>query len=279
MMENDAYDDFMAKYQDYPRELFSLTESLRNSLPVNLEDENYNLGTMQKDDDIGLSSNIAVINAHSFEKSFNDYIQNYPQMPETEAKARVVFDFLNNHGVDNFSYERNKDDFLFKDDNGNDVTRENFYANTVYKNALTNTNFFDRNVGNIQILCLEPKSVADAPRNVTGLSQEKIDKFMNIPDEERLQILYKRGMYHESIHMAMGTADERKCDAFALLKTMKEHPQHAEAIFDVYNIQRSKMGYTAKTMRKKDGLQKQRAVKGGAMTYLMPNTYKKLEKY
>lgn len=279
MMENDAYDDFMAKYQDYPRELFSLTESLRNSLPVNLEDENYNLGTMQKDDDIGLSSNIAVINAHSFEKSFNDYIQNYPQMPETEAKARVVFDFLNNHGVDNFSYEQNKDDFLFKDDNGNDVTRENFYANAVYKNALTNTNFFDRNVGNIQILCLEPKSVADTPRNVTGLLQEKIDKFMNIPDEERLQILYKRGMYHESIHMAMGTADERKCDAFALLKTMKEHPQHAEAIFDVYNIQRSKMGYTAKTMRKKDGLQKQRAVKGGAMTYLMPNTYKKLEKY
>lgn len=102
---------------------------------------------------------------------------------------------------------------------------------------------------------------------------------MNIPDEERLQILYKRGMYHESIHMAMGTTDERKCDVFALLKIMKEHPKYAEAIFDVYNIQRSKMGYTVNTMRKKSGVQKQRTIKNGAMTYLMPNTYKKLKKY
>lgn len=279
MDANDIYDNFIAQYGDYPQELFSLAAQHRNSFSTNIEDENYNSGTMKKDDDIGLSSNIAVINAHSFEKSFNDYIQSNPQMSETEAKARVVFDFLNQHGVNTFSYEQHKDDVLFEADNGDIITRENFYANAIYNNALTNTNFFDRNIGNIQLLCLEPKSVADTPRNITGLPQENIDKFMNIPNEERLQILYKRGMYHESIHMAMGTTDERKCDVFALLKIMREHPEHAKTIFDIYNIQRSKIGYTIGTLHKKSGVQKQRAIKGGAMTYLMPNTYKKLEQY
>lgn len=47
-------------------------------------------------------------------------------MSETEAKARVVFDFLNKHGVYDFSYEQNKNDFLFNDDEGKPVTRENF---------------------------------------------------------------------------------------------------------------------------------------------------------
>ena len=279
MMENSVYDDFMTQYQNYPQELLSLIEGQRALLPINVEDENYNLGTMQKDTDIGLSSNLAVINAHSFEKSFADYKKNYPQMSETEAKARVVFDFLNAHGVNDLSYEQNKDDFLFKDNNGNNVSRENFYAAQVYKNALSNTNFFDRNVGNIQVLCLEPKSVTAMPRNIKGISQEKIDKFMNIPDEERLQILYKRGLYHEALHMAMGTTDERKCDVFALLKTMREHPKYAETVFDVYNAQRSKMGYTINAMRKREGEQKKRAIKNGAMTYLMPNTYTKLKKY
>ncbi len=279
MTVNNIYDDFMAQYQNYPQKLLSLVEGQRALLPINVEDENYNLGTMQKDEDIGLSSNLAVINAHSFEKSFDDYKKNYPQMSETEAKARVVFDFLNTHGVNDLSYEQNKDDFLYKDKNGNDVSRENFYATQVYKNALTNTTFFDRNVGNIQVLCLEPKSVTDMPRNIKGISQEKIDKFMNIPDTERLQILYKRGLYHEALHMALGTNDERKCDVFALLKTMKEHPNYAEAVFDVYNAQRSKMGYTLSVMRKREEMQKQRAIKNGVMTYLMPNTYNKLKEY
>ena len=39
------------------------------------------------------------------------------------------------------------------------------------------------------------------------------------------------------------------------------------------------MGYTVSTLHKKEGAGKQRAIKGGAMTYLMPNTYKKLEEY
>ena len=279
MSDKEIYDNFLKTYQDYPKELFSLIEELRPFLPANIEDENYNLGTMEKDKDLGLSSNMAIINAHSFEKSLNIYKEQNPQMPDTEAKARVVFDFLNEHGVDNLFYEKNKDDILFRDNSGNSITREQFYANAIYNNALTNTNFFDRNVGNIQILCLEPKSITATPRNIEGLPQEKINSFMNIPDDERLEILYKRGLYHESIHMALGTSDERKCDAFALLKMMKEHPNHAKAIFDIYNIQRSKMGYTISTLHKKNTEQKRRAIKGGAMTYLMPNTYKKLEQY
>ena len=128
-------------------------------------------------------------------------------------------------------------------------------------------------------MCLEPKSITDTPRNTVGLSQENIDKFMSIPTEERLEILYKRGLYHESIHMAMGTSDERKCDAFALLKTMKEHPKYAKTIFDIYNIQRSKMGYTVGVLKGKNEISRQAAIEGGAMTYLMPNTYQKLEQY
>lgn len=279
MSDKEIYDSFLKTYQDYPKELFSLIEELRPFLPANIEDENYNLGTMEKDKDLVLSSNMAIINAHSFEKSLNIYKEQNPQMPDTEAKARVVFDFLNEHGVDNLFYEKNKDDILFRDNSGNSITREQFYANAIYNNALTNTNFFDRNVGNIQILCLEPKSITATPRNIEGLPQEKINSFMNIPDNERLEILYKRGLYHESIHMALGTSDERKCDAFALLKMMKEHPNHAKAIFDIYNIQRSKMGYTISTLHKKNTEQKRRMIKGGAITYLMPNTYKKLEQY
>ena len=279
MMNADkVYDDFIDKYENYPKELFSLVSALRPFLPANKEDENYNLGTMKKRGNLGLSSNIAVINAHIFEKSFNDYKQNNPEMSEIEIKARVVFDFLKQHGIE-FSYEQNKDDFLFNDGNGNPINREQFYANVVYANALTNTNFFDRNVGDIQIMCLEPKSVTDTPRNTVGLSQESVDKFMSIPAEERLEILYKRGLYHESIHMAMGTSDERKCDAFALLKTMKEHPKHAKTIFDIYNIQRSKMGYTVGSLKGKNEISRQGIIEGGAMTYLMPNTYKKLEQY
>ncbi len=276
--QKDIYNKFMEEYGDYPKKLFALIDSVKKDLPETEEDENYNAGCMQKDADIGLSSNVAVINAYSFEKAFDDYRQRKSDMPETEIKARVVFDFLSQHGVD-FSYERNKNDFLFKDEQGKDVTREMFYANSIYKNALCNTNFFDRNVGNVQLLCLEPKSMTDMPRNIQGLSDQSVDRFMRIPDEERLRILYKRGMYHESIHIAMGTTDERKCDAFALLKVMKEHPKYAKTVFDVYNMQRSKMGYTVSTLHKKEGAGKQRAIKGGAMTYLMPNTYKKLEEY
>lgn len=278
MGQGQIYYDFIEQYKSYPKELFALVASERPYLSQNIEDENYNLGTMQRYKDRNISSNIAIASALSFSRAFNDYKQNNLDMSETEIKARVVFDFLNEYGV-NYSYEKNKDDILFADEKGTNITREQFYANAIYINALTNTNFFDNNIGNMQILCLEPKTVSDCPRNLEGLPQENIDRFMNIPDKERLEILYKRGMYHESLHMAMGTTDERKCDAFALLKTMKEHPDYAKTIFEIYNFQRSKMGYTVATLYGKSYISRINAIKGGAMTYLMPNTYKKLEQY
>ena len=44
--------------------------------------------------------------------------------------------------------------------------------------------FFDRNIGNVQIMCLEPKSVTDTPRNITGLLQKNIDKFIHLQDRK-----------------------------------------------------------------------------------------------
>lgn len=263
------------KHKDYPKQLAALIAGIRESLPANKEHPDYNFGTMEKDADISLSSNIAIANASKFKQAFDRYKRDFPSMPDMEAQARTVFDFLQQHNS-NFSYEKNKDDILF-----DNTTREQFYALKIYNDALSSTNFFDRHIGDMQVLCLEPKSASDLPRNTQGLSPEKVAAFQNIPANDRLDIIYKRGLYHESIHMAMGTTDERKCDAFALLKIMKEYPQYAQAVFDVYNIQRSKIGHTLKNMHGKEpgSYNHQRAVKSGTVTYLMPNTYKKLQEY
>lgn len=275
MNKETEYDDFLERYKDYPKQLVSLIDSERNGYATTEEIGNYNLGTMQKDEDIGLSTNIIIANANKFKSAFNEYKNQFPQMPEMEAQSRVVFDFLQENGS-NLSYDKNKDDILF-----GDVKRKHFYSGAIYKNALSNTNFFDRHIGNMQILCLEPKSVDSLPRAINGLPQEDIDKFKDIPPSERFEILHKRGLYHESVHMAMGTADERKCDAFALLKVMQEHPKHAKTIFDIYNMQRSKIGYTVSALHgvEENSSTYERTIKGGAMTYMMPNTYKKLEEY
>lgn len=275
MSTETAYNDFIEKYKDYPKQLASIVASECCSYAVSQEDGKYNLGTMQKDGDIDLSNNIVIANANKFKSARDEYKNHYPLMSDDEAQARVVFDFLRENGS-NFYYDRDKDDILF-----GDVKRKHFYSKAIYKNALSNTNFFDRYIGNMQILCLEPKSVDGLPRAINGLPQETIDKFKNIPSSERFEILHKRGLYHESVHMAMGTTDERKCDTFALLKIMQEHPKHAKNIFDIYNMQRSKIGYTISTMHgfEKDSTAYKRAIKDGTMTYMMPNTYKKLEEY
>lgn len=277
--ENDIYDNFISTHKDYPQQLAELIAREKTALPPNGEAWNYNLDTMEKDADIGLSANIVVANAHEFQKAFTRYKTENPQMDDIEARARVVFDFLQQNNS-SFSYDKNKNDILF-----GDVTRETFYGapkQSVFTNATANTNFFDRHIGNIQMICMEPKQANGLPRNVDGLSPEKTARYFAIPPEERLSILYERGFYHEAIHAAMGTTDERKCDVFAMLKVMKEHPDHAQAIFDVYNMQRAKSGYTVKEMHdaQKEGTAKyQRKIKTGAMTYLMPNTYRKLEEY
>ena len=270
-----AYNNFIEKYKDYPKQLASTIANERDTYATTQEDKNYNLGTMQKDEDIGLSANIVVVNANKFKSAYSNYKKQYPLMPETETQARVVFDFLKENGS-NFSYDENKNDILF-----GDVTRKHFYAEVIYKNALSNTSFFDRHIGNMQILCLEPKSENAMPRGMNDLPQETVDSFFKIPSSERFEILHKRGLYHESIHMAMGTTDERKCDTFALLKIMKEHSKHAKTVFDIYNMQRSKIGYTIDTLHGKEPSSPayERAIKSGVMTYMMPNTYKKLEEY
>jgi len=270
MDSEQIYDEFIKRYQAYPNHLASVVQGLRErgEFPENIEDENYNLGTMGKSS----SSNIVVMNALSFRQSFDDYKQQNPQMSETEAKARVVFNFLKQNGVDGLSYEKDKDEVVFDYDKDTHVTRAQFYATTVYEDSQTNTNFFDKHVGSAQLISVKPRSTAD-------VSQEQSKGFMKIPEKERFEILYKRGLYHESVHTALGTTDERKCDAFALLKIMKEHPKYAQAVFDVYNHQRSTIGYTLSRLYGKTGVSRQQDIQGGTMTYMMPNTYKKLEQY
>ena len=269
------YKKFIEDYSDYPKKLSELIARQVSSFVKTEESPQYNLGTMQKDADIGLSQNIVVINAYEFRESFEKIKKQNPQLSDTEARSRVVFDFLQKHGA-SFSYEQNKDDILF----GN-VTREQFYAQEIFNQALSNTNFFDRHIGNMQLICMEPKPNNALPRNIDGASQEIIEQFLAIPNDERAEILYKRGLYHEGLHTAMGTFDERKCDTFALLKIMQEHPRYAKAVFDIYNIQRSKIGYTVNRLLGKDinSPTYKREIKGGAMTSLMPNTYQKLEEF
>lgn len=264
------YDEFIKRYQAYPNHLASVVQGLseRGAFPENIEDENYNLGTMGKSS----SSNIVVMNALSFRQSFDDYKQQNPQMSETEAKARVVFDFLKQNGVDGLSYEKDKDEVVFDYDKNTHVTRAQFYAGTVYEDSQTNTNYFDKHVGNAQLISVKQ-------RGMTELSRICADGFSEIPKEEQLEILYKRGLYHESVHTALGTTDERKCDSFALLKIMKEHPTHAETIYDFYKQQRSTIGYSLSRLYGKDDKSRRQDIQGGTMTYVMPNTYKKLEQY
>ena len=270
MDSEQIYDEFIKQYQAYPNHLASVVQGLseRGAFPENIEDENYNLGTMGKSS----SSNIVVMNALSFRQSFDDYKQQNPQMSETEAKARVVFDFLKQNGVDGLSYEKDKDEVVFDYDKNTHVTRAQFYATTVYEDALINTNYFDKHVGNAQLISVKQ-------RGMTELSRICADGFSEIPKEEQLEILYKRGLYHESVHTALGTTDERKCDAFALLKIMKEHPKYAQVVFDIYNHQRSTIGYTLSRLYGKTGVSRQQDIQGGTMTYMMPNTYRKLKQY
>lgn len=152
------YNNFMEKYSDYPKKLAELIARQKDDFVKTAETATYNLGTMQKDEDISLSQNIVVINAYEFKSAYESYQRQNSQMSDIEAKSRVVFDFLQKHGS-YLTYDKNKDDFLFKNpEDSTDVTREQFYANSIYKNALTNTNFFDRHIGDMQLMCIEPKT-------------------------------------------------------------------------------------------------------------------------
>ena len=270
------YNEFIAKYKDFGKDLYDVHQSCRSVLAVSSEDELYNLGVNERDPDNPVRRNIVLANACRFRADLMIYKAKNPGMDEVEAKARVVLDFLQKNGQD-FSYEQNADDLLWE----KGPTRKEFYGSPkygVFDEIVGNTNFRDRHVGNMQIIAL-PEVKDGMPRG-TDEMRSKVEA-SGISAEEWNEIMLKRGLYHEAIHAACGTNDERKCDTFALLKVMKEHPKHAKLIFDVYNCARSKMGHTVNNLnavRDNEG-SKKRLIKGGAMTYMMPETYDKLKEY
>ena len=269
------YTSFIYKNKDFARSLYELYASCKEELPQNAESYLYNLGTMDRDADNPVNGNIVLANARAFKTALMRYKASNPQMDEVEAKARVVFDFLRANGQ-NLSYEDNAKDVLF-----GDVTREQFYGDgelSVFGEIIGNTNFKDRHVGNMQIISL-PEVKNDMPRGADELKDRVLSS--GISGDEWAEIMLKRGLYHESVHAAMGTTDERKCDVFALLKIMQEHPEYARLAFDVYNYCRSKIGFTLDAVHgvRNDENRMKREIKKGTMTYVMPETYKKLEHY
>lgn len=270
-----TYNEFIAQHKDFAKDLYDTYKSCSDGLVCSNEDALYNLGVNERDADNPVKGNIVLANAKLFNLALMRYKLQSPNMDDVEAKSRVIFDFLQKNGQD-FSYEKNADDVLW-----GDVTRKMFYGlskDGVFDEIVGNTNFKDRHIGNMQIIAL-PEVKSDMPRGADELLAEV--KASGISSEEWNEIMLKRGLYHEAIHASCGTTDERKCDAFALLKIMKEHPQYAKTAFDVYNYARSKIGHTVGEIHqvRNSEFDMQRKVKGGAMTYMMPETYEKLKEY
>lgn len=275
---NMDYDAFCEKYQYFAKDLCVLGKEIVSELKIPEEHPFYNAGTMARAKEASFSSNIVLANAREFKRA---YVNLPPEMGTDEKKARVVFGFLQQNGV-SLSYEQNSNDVLFVNpDNGKDVFRADFYAGMVFGNAVENTNYISRYIGDMQIITLPEQKPGQMPKNTKGLSAEVLEKLGRISEEERQEMFLKRGLYHESMHVALGTDDERKCDVFALLKVMKEHPEHAQEVFEVYNMQRSKIGHTVEAMSvsRKDAKVAADNVKIGTMTYLMPRTYATLRQY
>ncbi len=276
-----VYDDFIAKHQDFARQLRQTYLSCKDTLPQTIEDPLYNAGTMQRDADDSICDNIILANAHEFE-AYKTQIADRPESEQIKLKAEKVADLLRQNGVEMPTEKMG--DILFYEGN-TPISRETFYGfpkNSIYENITSNTCFFSRNIGQAQIICL-PDSPEKLPKSAKGLPKEIMDKVDAIPPEVFKEMTLKRGLYHEAVHAALGTTDERKCDTFALLRIMKEHPEHAETMWEVYNFARSKSKYTIENFQKAQSGDKDhpfdREVKKGTMTYLMPNTYKQLEQY
>lgn len=266
-MTNSVYDTFAEQYKDFARDLYVTFMSCKHLLPASEENEFYNRGATCREER-PFSPNIILADAHYLSASYaNSTAEN-----KTERGAGVVSRLLEENGVP----RKDDNEVLFYDDN-KAVTRRDFY-NLIYEHSQSNTNFFSQHIGGAQIITLPdvdglPKSAAFLPDDI----KSRIDAIA--PDTLK-SIILKRGLYHEAVHTALRTDDERKCDTFALLKVMQEHPAEALAIFDMYNFARSKSGYTVKAMRKavaKGNISGE--VKNGTMTYLMPNTYAQMKKY
>lgn len=270
-----SYASFIARYGEFAKDLYEMYEACNDSFEKTEESVLYNRGTMERDEDNPVNGNIVLANAELFRTSFMRYKAVNPDMDDVEARSRVVFDFLQKNGQ-SFSYEKNAGDVLF-----GDVTRKDFYGmgeQSIFGEVTGNTNFKDRHVGNMQIICL-PKPVNDMPRGAEekrGMLEE-----YGVSGGDWQDIMLKRGLYHESVHASFGTTDERKCDAFALLKIMKEHPKMAKLVFDVYKFSRSKIGHTISELNsvRNNREAMERKIKNGTITYMMPETFASLEYY
>ncbi len=260
------YDEFCNKYEHFARDLCLLSRDVKSELAMTEEDPLYNAGTMRRDADNPVVSHISLVNGHSVKTGFERAKKAHPEMSDEELKARMVFMVLQARGS-SLSYEQNGQDILF-----GDVTRNSFYAEQIFKEIIGNTNYQARHIGNMQLITLEDKGDA-MPRK----TEECRGYVSHIPAEERQEMFLKRGFYHESVHAALGTDDERKCDVFALLKVMKEHPTYAKEVFEVYNYQRSQADFTINSMHNSGNID--REVKKGTMTYVMPRTYAALRQY
>lgn len=233
----------------------------------------YNKGTMRRCEDNAIVSNVSLVNGKAVRLGFEKIKEVHPEADDTELKSRMVFTVLQSRGSA-LTYEENGQDILF-----GDITRNVFFEKQVFDDIVKNTNYCAKHIGDMCLITLEDKGAA-MPRGT-----EVCENFVaHISAEEREMMFLKRGLYHESMHTALGTDDERKCDVFALLKVMKEHPKYAKEVFDVYNYQRSQITHSIKEMQecsKKDdiaGAMKEK-IRIGKMTYIMPRTYEALRQY
>lgn len=272
------YDDFITKYKNFARELRQTYLACRDTLPPTVEDPLYNAGTMQRDADDPIHDNIILADAHDFE-DFQKTISSLPETEQTKLKADKVVGLLHENGVD-IPPER-MEDILFKE-NDQSVNREFFYGACLYNNITSNTCFFSRNIGEAQIISL-PDVKEKLPKSAQNIPEKIMRKIDGISSDIFKEIVLKRGLYHEAVHAALGTTDERKCDTFALLRIMKEHPNEAHTIWSMYNFARSKSEYAIKNVQKAMNNDPdhpfEREIKRGTMTYLMPETYRQMERH
>ncbi|MBO5441222.1 MAG: hypothetical protein J6A09_01475 [Alphaproteobacteria bacterium] len=258
------YNEFCAEYEGFARGLCLLGKEVGAELKMPEEDPLYNAGVMSRGG--AAAPDISLVNGRQVKEGFECAKKAHPEMSDEELKAQMVFFVLQARGAD-LSYEKNGNDVLF-----GDVTRNRFYAAQVFGDIVGNTNYCAKHIGNMQLITLEDKGDA-MPRKT-----EDCKSFVaHIPAAERQEMFLKRGLYHESVHAALGTDDERKCDVFALLKVMKEHPKYAKEVFEVFNYQRSQINHTVNEIHNAKDVD--RAVKSGVMTYVMPKTYAALRKY
>ena len=88
--EKKNYSRFIEVYRNYPQELAAIAAAERPNLAVSAEAENYNAGTMQKDVDIGLSDNIVIADAVSFERLKAEKVVADGMLPKLENAFKAI---------------------------------------------------------------------------------------------------------------------------------------------------------------------------------------------